>query len=57
MNELTMNLKTDSGTPLYEQIYRYIRSEIRSGRIPCGERLPGAVQASGGEQEYGGACI
>ena len=40
MNELTMNLKTDSGTPLYEQIYRYIRSEIRSGRIPCGERLP-----------------
>lgn len=25
MNELTMNLKTDSKVPLYEQIYNYIK--------------------------------
>ena len=29
MNELTMNLKTDSKVPLYEQIYDYIKSDIR----------------------------
>ncbi len=40
MNELTMNLKVDSKVPLYEQIYRYIKSDIQSGRIPYGEKLP-----------------
>lgn len=40
MNELTMNLRTDSKTPLYEQIYHYIKSDIQSGRIPKGEKLP-----------------
>ena len=40
MNELTISLKTDSKVPLYEQIYAYIRGDIRSGRIPCGEKLP-----------------
>ena len=33
MNELTMNLKTDSKVPLYEQIYNYIKSDIQNGRI------------------------
>ena len=40
MNELTMNLKTDSKTPLYEQIYTYIKRDIQNGRIACGEKLP-----------------
>lgn len=40
MNELTMNLRTDSKTPLYEQIYHYIKSDIQNGRIPKGEKLP-----------------
>ncbi len=40
MNELTMNLRTDSKTPLYEQIYRYIKSDIQNGKIPKGEKLP-----------------
>lgn len=40
MNELTVNLRTYSKVPLYEQIYRYIKSAIQSGRIPRGERLP-----------------
>lgn len=40
MNELTINLKTDSKIPLYEQIYNYIKSDIQSGKIPYGEKLP-----------------
>lgn len=40
MNELTINLKSDSKTPLYEQIYEYIKEDIQSGRIPYGEKLP-----------------
>ena len=40
MNELTMNLKTDSKVPLYEQIYNYIKSDIQNGRISYGEKLP-----------------
>ena len=37
---MTISLKTDSKVPLYEQIYAYIRGDIRGGRIPCGEKLP-----------------
>lgn len=40
MNELTINLNADSKIPLYEQIYTYIKSDIQTGRIPCGEKLP-----------------
>ncbi len=40
MNELTINLKTESKMPLYEQIYIYIKSEIQSGRFEKGEKLP-----------------
>lgn len=40
MYELTINLQTKSKTPLYEQIYRYIKREIQEGRIKSGERLP-----------------
>ena len=40
MFELAINLKPDGKTPLYEQIYEYIRSEIRDGHIASGERLP-----------------
>lgn len=40
MYELTINLRTDNKTPLYEQIYDYICDEIRSGRIASGEKLP-----------------
>ena len=40
MNELTINLNTKLNIPLYEQIYQYIKNEISSGEIPCGERLP-----------------
>ena len=40
MNELTMNLKTHSKNPLYEQIYNYIKSDIQNGKIAYGEKLP-----------------
>ena len=38
--ELMVPLNTQDKSPLYEQIYRYIKKEIRAGRIPAGSRLP-----------------
>ncbi len=40
MNELTINLNTKINIPLYEQIYQYIKEEICSGNLACGEKLP-----------------
>lgn len=40
MYELAINLKSDGKIPLYEQIYEYIRTEIRDGHIASGEKLP-----------------
>lgn len=40
MKELTINLNSKSNLPLYEQIYRYIKDEIKAGRIHCRTKLP-----------------
>ena len=40
MQELTIPLDTASKIPLYEQIYRFIISEIHEGRLSKGVRLP-----------------
>ncbi len=40
MNELTLVLDNTGNTPLYEQIYQYIKSEIKSGKIECKTKLP-----------------
>lgn len=40
MNDLTITLRQDAGRHLYEQIYDYIKSEIRKGKLHVGERLP-----------------
>ena len=40
MNELTMNLNPKLHTPLYEQIYQYIREDISCKRMVFGDRLP-----------------
>ncbi len=40
MQELTIPLDAASGLPLYEQIYRFIVSEIHEGRLKEGARLP-----------------
>lgn len=40
MLELNPVLKKDAESPLYCQLYRYIREEIKSENIPIGTRLP-----------------
>lgn len=40
MNELTISLKSGNKMPLYEQIYAYIKEEIRKGTLKSGEKLP-----------------
>lgn len=40
MNDLTISLDLKSKIPLYEQIYDYIKREVRDGRIKSGEKLP-----------------
>ena len=40
MIDLTPSLYTDISTPLYQQIYEYIKSEIISGNLTSGTRLP-----------------
>ena len=37
---LTYELKKAPGVPLYEALYRCIRSDILSGKLPAGEKLP-----------------
>ena len=40
MKELTISLDLQSVTPLYEQIYQYVKEDIQSGRLACGVKLP-----------------
>ncbi len=40
MYDLTIELQSNGDKCLYEQIYEYIRQEIREGKLLCGERLP-----------------
>lgn len=40
MNALTINLKTDSKIPLFEQVYGYIKEDIQTGRLRYREKLP-----------------
>ncbi len=37
---LTYELKKSPGVPLYEALYRCIREDILSGKLPAGEKLP-----------------
>ena len=41
MVHLTTALDTDSGVPLYEQLYRSLAGEMRSGTLAAGTRMPG----------------
>ena len=40
MNDLTITLDPASSTPLYEQIYLFIKKEIQTGDLPFGKKLP-----------------
>lgn len=37
---ITLNLDTESKSPLYMQLYSYMKQEMESGNIKCGEKLP-----------------
>lgn len=47
MQSITPVLRTSSATPLYLQLYTYIRDAILSGRIQPGEKLPSLRSLSG----------
>ena len=40
MYDMAIELHTDGSRRLYEQIYDYIKTEIRDGKLLAGERLP-----------------
>lgn len=40
MNNLAIELKPDTGKCMYQQIYEYIRDEIRTGKLQRNEKLP-----------------
>ncbi|KIL51925.1 PLP-dependent aminotransferase family protein [Jeotgalibacillus soli] len=40
MIDITPELNPQGNEPLYSQLYHFIKEEIRSGRIPSGEKLP-----------------
>lgn len=40
MSIITPNLDPASKTPVYTQIYKYIRNEIENGRLRCQDKLP-----------------
>ncbi len=40
MNELTIPLRDDCKEHLYQQIYNYIKNEIRKGSLSAGQKLP-----------------
>lgn len=44
---MEMNIRLESTTNLYEQIYAYIRDEIRSGSLTRGERIPSSRALAG----------
>lgn len=40
MNDILLNLERNSNEPLYIQIYKYLREEIKASRIKKGAKLP-----------------
>lgn len=40
MDMLTFNFQPNNTTPLYQQLYEYIKSQIQLGKIVCNEKLP-----------------
>ena len=47
MLQLPLSLDATSKTPLYEQLYRALVAQIRSGALPAGSRLPGKRTLAG----------
>ncbi len=40
MNDLIIPIHSGSKEPIYEQIYRFMKAEIKKGNLPAGERVP-----------------
>jgi len=49
--ELIVPFDSQSESPLYEQIYQYIKNEIRQGKLEAGSRLPSLHPYTGQEPE------
>ena len=47
MVHLTTALDASSGVPLYEQLYRSLAGEMRSGTLAAGTRMPGKRRLKG----------
>ena len=45
-NKITVPFDPDGNLPLYEQIYRYIRDEIKTGHLAEGDKLPSTRRLS-----------
>lgn len=44
MNELIFNINRESNTPMYQQVYQYIRTQILSGKLERNTKLPSIRQ-------------
>lgn len=40
MNEMTLRLSRETGVPMFQQLYEFLKAEIVSGHISSNERLP-----------------
>lgn len=40
MDMLTFSIQPEASTPIYQQLYSFLKSELQSGQIPCGSKLP-----------------
>ena len=47
MVHLTTALDASSSVPLYEQLYRSLAGEMRSGTLAAGTRMPGKLRQTG----------
>ena len=50
MVHLTTALEPGSGVPLYEQLYRSLAGEMRTGALPAGTRMPRSEERSVGKE-------
>jgi GntR family transcriptional regulator/MocR family aminotransferase len=47
MNELTIHVDAHSSIPMYEQIYEYIKTEIKEGKLATKSKLPSTRSLAG----------
>ena len=50
MNDLIIPIHSGLKEPIYEQIYRFMKAEIKKGNLPAGERVPSTRKLAGNLQ-------